>query len=73
MRSGPRYGNEAYGEVSISGYGSNHGIPGSWGTPAPQPLQNSDYSAVSIFHEMSSDNHPLILPFHEAKHSIQQT
>jgi hypothetical protein len=48
---------------------------GSWETPAPQPLQNGDSSMVSVFHQMSrplSENHPLILPFHEAQYSIQQ-
>jgi hypothetical protein len=39
-------------------------MAGSWGTPAPKPLQNSDYySMVSVFHQMSSDNYPLTLPF----------
>jgi hypothetical protein len=67
------HGNDAYGGGSISGYGSNHAmVVGTLGTPAPQPLQNGDYSMVSVFHQMSSDNHPLTLQFHEAKYSIQQ-
>jgi hypothetical protein len=67
------YGNDDYGGGSVSVHGSNHAIAGGpWGTPDPQPLQNSDYSMVSIFHQISSDNHPLILLFHEAKYSIQQ-
>ncbi|KAF8503264.1 hypothetical protein F5888DRAFT_1660221 [Russula emetica] len=51
VRTGPGYGNDAYGGGSISqaGYGFNHAMAasGSWGTPAPQPLQNSDYSMPS--------------------------
>ena len=66
------YGNDAYGGGSISGYGSNHAMAGSSGTSAPQPLQIGGYSMVSVFHQMSSDNHPLILSFHEAKYSLQQ-
>jgi len=67
------YGNNTYGGGSISGYGPNHAMAGgSWETPAPQPLQNGDSSMVSVFHQMSSDNHPLILPFYEANHFIQQ-
>jgi hypothetical protein len=67
------YGNDDYGGGSVSVYGSNHAMAGGpWGTPDPQPLQNSDYSMVSLFHQISSDNHPLILLFHEAKYSIQQ-
>jgi hypothetical protein len=65
------YGDDAYGGSSISGHGPNHAMTRFWGTPAPQPLQNSDYSMVSVFHQMSSDSH-LILPFHEAKYSILQ-
>lgn len=68
------YGDEAYdGGGSIFGHGPNHPRAGFGGTPAPgpQPLQNSDYSMVSVFHQMSSDGH-LILPSHEAKYSILQ-
>jgi hypothetical protein len=69
----PTYGNDAHGGGSVPGYSPNHTIAGSWGTPAaPQPLQNNDYSVVSVFHQMSSDTHPLILPSHAAKHSVQQ-
>ncbi len=68
----PTYGNDAYGGGSVPCYGPNHAIAGSWGTPAaPQTLQNSDYSMVSVFHKCL-DSHPLIPPSHEAKHSIQQ-
>src|SRR6266566_6455056 len=67
------YGNNSCGGGSTSGYGPNHTMAGgSWETPAPQPLQNGDSSMVSVFHQMSSDNHPLILPFYEANHFIQQ-
>ena len=66
------YSNDAYGGGSASGYGPNHAMAGSWGTPAPQPLQNSGYPMVSVFYQMSSNNHSLILPFHEAEYSIQQ-
>jgi hypothetical protein len=67
------YGNDGYGGGSISGNGSNNAMAGgTWETPAPRPLQNGDHSMVSVFHQMSSDNHPLILPFHEAKCSLRQ-
>ena len=67
------YGNDAYGGGSISGYGSDPAMAeGSWGTLAPQPLQNGDFSMVSTSHQMSNDNHRFILLFHEVKYSIQQ-
>jgi hypothetical protein len=67
------FGNDGDGGGSISGYDPNYATAGgTWETPAPQPPQNGDCSMVSVFHQMSSDNHPLILQFHEAKYSIQQ-
>ena len=66
------YGNDGHGR-SISGYGSNHAMAGGTsGTTAPQHLQDGDYSKVSVFRQMSSDIHLLILPFHEVNHFIQQ-
>ena len=54
--TGPAHGNDAYGLRVGGGTMSVHDLnhaTASWGTPAPQPLYDTNYSMVSVFHPMS--------------------